>query len=74
MRRRRVSVADQVPDVTTRNERLHEVRKAAKRARYAAEAMEPVYGRPARQFAKAAKRVQSAWALASRKKLRRWLS
>jgi CHAD domain-containing protein len=124
--RRRVSVADQAPDATTRNERLHEVRKAAKRARYAAEAMEPVYGRPAKQFAKAVKRVQSilgdhhdavvtqdalrqlgvrayldrenaftygllqgseqahaaaleakyqdAWALASRKKLRRWLS
>lgn len=32
--------------------RLHEVRKAAKRARYAAEAVAPVVGRPARRFAK----------------------
>ena len=32
--------------------RLHEVRKAAKRARYAGETVAPVAGRPARRFAK----------------------
>jgi len=57
--RRRVAAADHTTDTATRNERLHEVRKAAKRARYAAETMAPVYGRPAKRFAKAAKRVQS---------------
>lgn len=34
-----------------RGERMHEVRKAAKRARYAAESLVPVYGEPARCFA-----------------------
>ena len=57
--RRRVAAADHTTDTATRNERLHEVRKSAKRARYAAETMAPVYGRPAKRFAKAAKRVQS---------------
>ena len=57
--RRRVAAADQATDAATRNLRLHEVRKAAKRARYAAEALEPVYGRPAHRFVKAVKRVQS---------------
>jgi CHAD domain-containing protein len=37
---------------------LHEVRKRAKQARYAAEAVTPVTGRPARDFAKAMARVQ----------------
>jgi CHAD domain-containing protein len=35
-----------------RGPRLHEARKAYKRARYAAEALTPVAGRPARQLAK----------------------
>jgi CHAD domain-containing protein len=38
---------------------LHEARKAAKRARYAAEAVEPVFGKQARRFAKRMKAVQS---------------
>lgn len=42
-----------------RDPRLHEVRKAAKRARYAAEVAAPVIGKPARRFAKAHKRIQS---------------
>ncbi len=46
-------------DPEQRDRQLHEVRKAAKRARYAAEALVPVYGRDARRFAKANKRVQS---------------
>ncbi|MBM9621606.1 CYTH and CHAD domain-containing protein [Streptomyces zhihengii] len=37
---------------------LHESRKAAKRARYAAEAATPALGRPARRFAKRMKAVQ----------------
>ena len=38
---------------------LHEVRKAAKRVRYAAETLTGVYGKGAKQFVKAMKRVQS---------------
>jgi CHAD domain-containing protein len=46
---------------TTPDEReflLHEVRKAAKRSRYAADAVAPVLGRPAKRYAKAAAGVQ----------------
>lgn len=42
-----------------RDRALHEARKAAKRARYAAEAAAPALGKPARRLAKAAKSVQS---------------
>jgi CHAD domain-containing protein len=38
---------------------LHEVRRHAKRARYAAEAVEPVLGKPARDFARAVTQVQT---------------
>jgi CHAD domain-containing protein len=38
---------------------LHEARKAAKRARYAGEAMTPAIGAKARRFAKQMKNVQS---------------
>ncbi|MFE4259617.1 CHAD domain-containing protein [Streptomyces sp. NPDC056883] len=38
---------------------LHEARKAAKRARYAAEAATPALGKPARKLAKAVKTVQT---------------
>ncbi|MGW8731196.1 CYTH and CHAD domain-containing protein [Streptomyces sp. NPDC055808] len=38
---------------------LHEARKAAKRARYSAEAATPALGRPAKRFAKRIKAVQS---------------
>jgi CHAD domain-containing protein len=37
---------------------LHEVRIRAKRVRYGAEALGPVYGKPARRFASAAKKLQ----------------
>lgn len=40
------------------DEDLHEARKAAKRARYLAEALTPVFGRRTKQLAKAAERVQ----------------
>jgi CHAD domain-containing protein len=42
-----------------RDTALHEARKAAKRARYAAEAVRPVYGKPARRLVKRLKAVQS---------------
>ena len=38
---------------------LHQARKAAKRARYASEAMAPAIGKKARRFAKQMKKVQS---------------
>lgn len=41
-----------------RDTALHEARKAAKRARYAAEAATPALGRPARRFGKRMKTVQ----------------
>ena len=41
------------------HEALHEARKAAKRARYAAEAMAPAIGKKARRFAKQMKAIQS---------------
>lgn len=41
-----------------RNDRLHEARKAAKRARYVAEALTPVFGRRAKRLGQAAQRVQ----------------
>jgi CHAD domain-containing protein len=43
---------------TARETALHEVRKAAKRARYAAEAAHPVIGKPAKSFGKRMKSVQ----------------
>ena len=56
--RKRVAAADAASDSEERGDRLHEVRKAAKRARYAAEALTPVYGADAERFAEAAERVQ----------------
>jgi CHAD domain-containing protein len=38
---------------------LHEVRKSAKRARYAAEAVQPVFGRPAARFGSRMKALQT---------------
>lgn len=43
-----------------RDELLHQVRKDAKRARYAAEAVQPVFGRPAARFAAAMEGVQES--------------
>jgi CHAD domain-containing protein len=40
------------------DEELHAIRKRAKRARYAAEAVEPAFGKPARAFARALTDVQ----------------
>lgn len=61
--RRRMRRARQAPAGRKRDVALHETRKAAKRARYAAEAACPVLGkkrgRKARRFAKRMKKVQS---------------
>lgn len=58
--KRRVSAAEDVDDPAERAALLHEVRKAAKRLRYAAEPLVGLYGRDARRLVRAAKRVQSA--------------
>jgi CHAD domain-containing protein len=58
--RRRMRHAELTPPGTARDVALHETRKAAKRARYAAEAAAPVYGKHARRFVKRMKAVQSA--------------
>ena len=58
---RRVKRAVRVLDDETdrdAGDRLHEVRKRAKRCRYAAEAVAPVVGKPARRFAEAMEQVQ----------------
>jgi CHAD domain-containing protein len=61
---RRMRLAGQAPAGQARDVALHEARKAAKRARYAAEAARPALGkktgRKARRFAKRMKDVQSA--------------
>jgi CHAD domain-containing protein len=54
----RVDHADEA-EGEERQHLLHEARKAAKRVRYAAEALGDVYGKPAAKFVKAMKRVQS---------------
>ncbi len=57
--RKRVAAVDEATDPHERDLRLHEVRKAAKRARYAAETLTPVHGKPAERFVKKVKKVQS---------------
>jgi len=54
-----VSRAEKTHDTQARRQRLHDARKAAKRARYAAEPLVPIYGGPARRLVKATTRVQS---------------
>jgi CHAD domain-containing protein len=55
----RMRRASRTPAGSAREVALHEARKAAKRARYAADAVEPVFGKRARRFAKRMKAVQS---------------
>ncbi|MFI5767728.1 CHAD domain-containing protein [Streptomyces sp. NPDC051658] len=55
----RVGHALELPPGHDRDLAMHEARKAAKRARYAAEAARPALGRPAKRFAKRMKAVQS---------------
>ena len=56
---RAYAAARQSPPGPRREALLHETRKAAKRARYAAEAAVPAVGRPAAKFARAAKDLQT---------------
>ncbi len=48
-----------VRDLAESGAALHELRKAAKRARYAGETAEPALGKPAASYAKAMKRLQT---------------
>jgi CHAD domain-containing protein len=57
--RRGMRRADQLPPGHARDLLLHEARKAAKRARYAAEVARPVAGQRAGRFARRMKAVQS---------------
>lgn len=57
--RRRAAALPAAPDRAARDRGLHEVRKATKRVRYAAETVCAVHGKDARRLAKAAKRVQT---------------
>src|SRR5215472_181850 len=58
--RRRLRRARGMPTGPDRDAALHEARKAAKHARYSAEAVSPAFGKPARRFAKRMQKVQSA--------------
>jgi CHAD domain-containing protein len=58
--RKRMARAAGQPAGPARDAALHEARKAAKRARYAGEALAPAAGRPARRFTRRMKAVQSA--------------
>ncbi len=57
--RSRVARVDEADDQDGRKEALHEVRKAAKRLRYAAETLTPSYGTEAARLARCAKRMQT---------------
>jgi CHAD domain-containing protein len=57
--RRRMRAALQIPEGPERGIALHEVRKAAKRARYAAEAAEYAHGKQARRSARDYKSLQT---------------
>ena len=56
---RRVESSGHAHDEADYSRRLHEVRKAAKRVRYAVEPLVPLHGKDARRLAKAMKKVQS---------------
>jgi CHAD domain-containing protein len=56
---RRMRRAGHAAAGASRNVDLHQARKAARRARYASEAMAPAIGPKARRFAKQMKRIQS---------------
>ena len=55
----RVDDALSIDDPAHRGEAMHDARKAAKRVRYAAEPLVPTYGKPAKRFVKAMKKVAS---------------
>lgn len=55
---RATAAVDEAPTAEEHDERLHEVRKSAKQARYATESTVPVLGKSAAGFAQAATRLQ----------------
>jgi CHAD domain-containing protein len=57
--RRRMRLARRVPAGQPTDVALHQARKAAKRARYAGEAITPALGKEARRFTSQMKKVQS---------------
>jgi CHAD domain-containing protein len=57
---RTMSAAEAAPRGPEQDELLHEVRKDAKRTRYAAEAVQPVIGRDARRYAAAIAELQES--------------
>jgi CHAD domain-containing protein len=57
---RRLRQARHTPAGPAQDVALHQARKSARRARYAAEATRPAAGRPARRFAKQMKKVQTS--------------
>ena len=57
---RTMSAAERAPGGPEQDELLHEVRKDAKRTRYAAEAVQPVLGRDARRYAAAIAELQES--------------
>lgn len=57
---RRIAAVEQAADDAAREVALHEVRKSAKRARYAAESLAPALGEPAEELAALAEEVQDA--------------
>lgn len=57
--RRRMHRAGQTPPGRPRELAFHEARKAAKRARYAGEAISPALGKQARHFTKQMKKIQT---------------
>ena len=57
---RRMRRAGQADAGEAANIALHSARRAAKRARYAAEVVSPAYGHPGRRFAKQMKKVQTS--------------
>lgn len=56
---RRVRDVHETDDEDARHRRIHEVRKAAKRVRYAAEPLVPLYGKPAERFVRDVERIQT---------------
>jgi len=56
---KRMHRARHTPSGPARDAALHQARKSARRARYAAEAARPATGKPARKFSRQMKRVQT---------------
>lgn len=56
---RRMDRAEQTPAGRKQDAALHRARRAAKRTRFAAEAVAPAFGEPAQRFARKLKKVQS---------------